>query len=153
MDEMTKKFNKLTEELKSMFTVSQAMAKNSFDTTLKQPVEGETGNPDPIPDHEYPKQQPTAGDFTKECRAYISGSSCMSETSCKGYAERLHEACARLDRAEAINKDLLEACVRLLLYSKCDSSCVDRQEAQAFARTTIAIAKAKKEQIPPPEGG
>lgn len=35
MDEMTKKFNELTEELKSMFVVSQAMAKNSFDSTLE----------------------------------------------------------------------------------------------------------------------
>jgi len=58
MDEMTKKFNELTEELKSMFAVSQAMAKNSFDSTLKQsdcrpPVEGETDNPDPQPKTQY----------------------------------------------------------------------------------------------------
>ena len=52
MDEMTKKFNESLEELKSMFTVSQAMAKNSFDTTLsdcRSPVEGKTDNPDPSP--------------------------------------------------------------------------------------------------------
>lgn len=54
MDEMTKKFNELTEELKSMFMVSQAMAKNSFDSTCL-PVEGETDNPDPPPTKPYPK--------------------------------------------------------------------------------------------------
>ena len=37
--------------------------------------------------------------------------------------------------------DLLEACERLLLYSGCNSQCADRKEAQAFARTTIKIAK------------
>ncbi len=35
MDAMTKKFIEKTEELKSMFAVSQAMAKNNFDTTLE----------------------------------------------------------------------------------------------------------------------
>ena len=62
MDKMTKKFNELTEELKSMFTVSQAMAKNSFDSTLQFPVEGETVNPDPLPNHKYPKPKLNIGD-------------------------------------------------------------------------------------------
>lgn len=50
-DEMTKKFNTKIEEIKSMFVVAQAMAKNSFDSTLQSmpPVEGETYNPDPPP--------------------------------------------------------------------------------------------------------
>lgn len=32
MDEMTKKFNYLIEKIKSMFVVSQAMAKNNFNS-------------------------------------------------------------------------------------------------------------------------
>jgi len=35
MDEMTEKFNKLLDELKALFTVSQAMAINSFLNTVK----------------------------------------------------------------------------------------------------------------------
>lgn len=38
------------------------------------------------------KQQPPAGEFTKECRGYINGSPNMSGVSCKGYAERLSVA-------------------------------------------------------------
>ena len=59
--DFTEKFNRIIEEAKSMFVVSQAMAKNSFDSTLQIPVEGETDNPDPLPDHEYPQQpEPTS---------------------------------------------------------------------------------------------
>ena len=58
MDKMAEKFNRLTEELKSMFVVSQAMAKNNFESTLQQPVEGKTYNPDPPPTTPYPEQQP-----------------------------------------------------------------------------------------------
>lgn len=35
MDKATKKFNELMEEIKSMFVVSQAMAKNSFNSTIE----------------------------------------------------------------------------------------------------------------------
>lgn len=52
------------------------------------------------------RQPPPAGKFTKECRKYISWSPVMSQGECKGYAERLSIACARLD-AEQEKKDLL----------------------------------------------
>ena len=115
--DFTEKFNRIIEEAKSMFVISQAMAKNSFDSTLQIPVEGETDNPNPLPDHEYP-QQPTAGDFTKRLRSFVK----LYEKEIPRRAEItfLEEACDIIDKAEAINKDLLEACKRMLGAMACD---------------------------------
>ena len=94
--DFTEKFNRIIEEAKSMFVISQAMAKNSFDSTLQIPVEGETDNPDPLPDHEYP-QQPTAGDFTKRLRSFVK----LYEKEIPRRAEItfLEEACDIIDKA------------------------------------------------------
>lgn len=58
------------------------------------------------------KQQPPAGDFTKECQQWLNG---LSETTESGYVlfetgKLLRRACARLDTSEASKADLLEAC-------------------------------------------
>ena len=57
MDNMTEKFNALIEELKSMFIVSQAMARDSFDATISYPIEGQTDNPDAPPAEANPDNQ------------------------------------------------------------------------------------------------
>ena len=144
--EFTKKFNGLIEEIKSMFTVSQAMAKNSFDSTTF-PIEGETYNPNPPPETSLKlKQQPIEypnSEFTKVQRAAVQ---CaidayeQDEEWCPTKMSRLLEACDRLDRAEAINKDLLKACEyshRLLLRNI-------GQSTHAVALLEAAIAKARK---------
>ena len=51
----------------------------------------------PCPDCKV-SEQPPASDFTEECRKYINHSPCMSETTCKGYADRLKTACICIDR-------------------------------------------------------
>lgn len=206
--EWAKKFNGLIEEIKSMFTVSQAMAKNSFDSTLQIPVEGETDNPDPLPNHEYPqqpiagidikskrktieaadispqeewwkknlleayteienlKQQPTAGEY--ETRTIENTYICPcgnifvedddydtlgseSGVLCPNCGnEKFQTVKARLDRAEAINKDLLGSCERMLGAMACD----ELNNGQVFdddlrkevkIQAIAAIAKAKKE--------
>ena len=90
MDEMTKKFNELVEEIKSMFTVSQAMAKNSFDSTTF-PIEGETYNPDPPPETSL-KQQPEPTSLGNTIRRIANNSKC-NETD----RNIIHQAADRLD--------------------------------------------------------
>lgn len=75
------------------------------------PVDGKTYNPDPLPDHEYPSKQSTAGEWTKEKRRYFT---LLPEEECETLVLKvtrhcslvIHEACDRLDRAEAENKSL-----------------------------------------------
>ena len=144
MDEMTKKFNELVEEIKSMFTVSQAMAKNSFDSTLQIPVEGETDNPDPLPGHEYP-QQPTAGEFTKDFREQI-GRQAVGIGSLGEIRRMAKEACDRLDRAEAINKELLIECRQAFNESH-------NPKVEKILKAAIAKAKKEAEVIEKKHGG
>ena len=60
----------------------------------------------------------------------------------------------RLDRAEAINNDLLKALSR---YGHHDSPCAGildlNDDSECICGFEAALAKAKKEQIPPSEGG
>ena len=97
--------------------------------------------PIPCPDC----QQPTAGAFTKKFRELIK----LSEKHLsKSKIGRLRtygkEACDRLDRAEAINKDLLEVCEEILTWWKND--CVSNTWPHGpMNRFEAAITKAKKE--------
>ncbi len=81
---------------------------------------------------QQPKAQPT--EFVKECREYINGSPCMSETTCKGYAERLKEACKIIDTSKASRKELLEnlkMLVALLCHPGSFVSAKDIEKAKA----------------------
>ena len=63
------------------------------------------------------KQQPTAGEFTKKIRSFVK----MYENEIPKRAEItfLKEACDRLNRAEAINKDLLVELEKVNQCFKC----------------------------------
>jgi len=158
-DGMTDKFNKLTEELKSMFTVSQAMARNSFDSTT-QPIKDKTDNPNPPPDHKYP-EQPPASEFTKELREKhkfaIDNKLCVSTSEFVNVLTRLDQQSAQLKAKDellfayesvnapvnpllSINKDLLEACeyAHTLILRNIG------QSTHAVALLEAAIAKAKE---------
>ena len=105
-------------------------------------------------------KQPTAGEFTKEIRTalkrYIMGQVDFAED---WIFHTLSELCDRLDRAEAINKDLLEACDKVrdwLDTSSLQQILVHHTEdtrrhalimgiASNLERLEAAIAKAKKE--------
>ena len=99
------------------------------------------------------KQQPTAGEFTKKLRNDIGKYKYGYQDKLKVSAivEQSEELCDRLDRAEAINKELLEACrVTLGWYSKmaaCEQpDCrVCREQKKQKDQVEAAIAKAKKE--------
>lgn len=83
------------------------------------------------------KQQPPAGEFTKEAREKVTEHRII-------VGNYLLEACDRLDRAEAINKDLLEA---LKKYGQHSQECHDERYPEAWhciCGFETAIAKAKE---------
>jgi len=106
---MTEEFNRLIEELKLMFVVSQAMAKNNFDSTY--PVEGKTDNPDPPPTKPYPGQQPSS-EFTKKVRLNLENwgqvLGIQGDVRIMTIVGWLNEACKRLDESEEFVKECRE---------------------------------------------
>ena len=106
---------------------------------------GKYGDFAPCPDC----QQPTAGEFTKEFRQHLE-----RERKSMGFAiwTQAKEACDRLDRAEAINKDLLDvleyALVSLAVISmpRQDNNVATDAELLKIMGDSFraAIAKAKK---------
>ncbi len=103
---MTKRFNALIEELKQIFTVSQAIARNSFDSTT-QPIKSEPDNPDPPPDHKYPApEQPPSGEFTKGLRQNVREFPDFPVHLRDLFEKDILKACKIIDRSEAENKAL-----------------------------------------------
>ena len=94
-------------------------------------------------------QQPPAGEWTKEMRKNykyaIDNKLCVS-------AYVFNEACKRLDRAEAINKDLLEACeiglnkaIGISVLAEELGTPITQHHEKEVEKIKAAIAKAKKE--------
>lgn len=100
-------------------------------------------------------EQPPASDFTKECRELRLKGATSKQWK---YAEKMMQACDRLDASEdgerileerieklsdtldaseASRKELAEALEKLLLYSDCSPHCADRKEAEKLAKATI----------------
>lgn len=82
------------------------------------------------------KQQPAAGDFTKECRELLRKGVVDEQWE---IATLLRKACDRLDRAESTNKDLLAACK----FAKAQIKKGAQKKALPVLRAVLA--KAKKE--------
>lgn len=88
-------------------------------------------------------QQPTAGEFTKDLREIYSDFKCPSGRIVKGHALVL-EACDRLDTAEAINKELLEACEGSLPFVVAHDITNKTVSGRAL-KIQAVIAKAKRD--------
>jgi len=97
------------------------------------------------------KQQPPAGELKKEVDSFFDKMSVNSTwpemlKNVRQLVRYLKEALANLDRAEAINKDLLEACEGLM--EKADNGSADFDDpvpGSIYLKAIAAIAKAKKE--------
>ena len=97
------------------------------------------------------KQQPAAGEFTKNIRDVLA----IMKGDGKFHQIVMEEACDRLDRAESTNKDLLEACISFCQefsdYGRITNpKTTDWRHSQEYKEQIInkfeaAIAKAKKE--------
>lgn len=92
----------------------------------------ECGGEKPCPDC----QQPTAGEWTKIQREYIQEITSDYPHLYPPAIDRLEEACARLDRAEAINKELLKACE----FAKAQIKKGSQKKALPILRAAIAKA-------------
>ncbi len=96
------------------------------------------------------KQQPPAGDFTKEWMRKLENAVALFKMGknpdewFQSIVTSFREACDRLDRAEAINKDLLEACESVWNDTK-GLSPSDYVKRDTFEKIKTAIAKAKEE--------
>ncbi len=131
---MTKKFNEIIEEAKSMFAVSQAIALNNFNSTTF-PIEGETRNPDPPP-REFTKEKIETRIF--ESQNWVN-------------ARDWNKLQARLDRAEFIKAELLGACEDVKRYNEAaKEGKINPEEGGDYWEVVIdtvevAISKAEKE--------
>ena len=95
------------------------------------------------------KQQPTAGEWTKACRGMVEGIDRVIHPKSIPYEsarDRLIEACDRLDRAEAENKELLELCEEFMEIADDGSARFDDPEpGSIYLRAEAVITRAKKE--------
>ena len=99
------------------------------------------------------EQQPTAGEWTKKLREFINelygdaGGCVLIEENSPAY-KAWFEACDIIDKAKAINKDLLEVCEKFMkawLPPETRSvSQLDNDMNLAYHAASVAIAKAKK---------
>ncbi len=132
---MTKKFNEKIEELKSMFTVSQAMARNNFDS-VGQPIEGKTDNPDPPPKTTYP-EQPPASNFTKGLRRNVQEFPDFPRHLRDLFESDILRVCDRLDaETQRVNKAELLAAFYLEGLEK---------SAEELTQLAIKVDKAEAE--------
>ena len=95
------------------------------------------------------KQQPTAGEWTKACRGMVEGIDRAIHPKSIPYEstrDRLIEACDRLDKAEAENKELLELCEEFMEIADDGSARFDDPEpGSIYLRAEAVITRAKKE--------